>query len=62
MHLADPRFDAFLDELKTHRIRFDDRLILDGDFSAESGRADLFRQIKGVLLGDRGGVGDPRRP
>ena len=24
--------------------------------AAESGRADLFRQIKGVLLGDRGGV------
>lgn len=33
------RFKAYQDELKNHRIRFEERLVVEGDFSTESGRA-----------------------
>ena len=35
---ADQRFQAYKDELKAHKIRFDEDLIVDGDFTPESGR------------------------
>jgi len=46
---ADQRYNAFLDELKSHNIRFDTHLMLDGDFSTESGRAAVR-----TLLDERG--------
>jgi len=46
---ADQRYNAFLDELKSHQIRFDERLTADGDFSTESGRAAVR-----TLLDERG--------
>lgn len=36
---ADQRYHAFLDELKSHNLRFDAHLELEGDYSTESGRA-----------------------
>lgn len=36
---AEQRYQAFLDELKSHKLRFDKHLELAGDYSAESGRA-----------------------
>ncbi|HKG55407.1 MAG TPA: substrate-binding domain-containing protein, partial [Anaerolineales bacterium] len=36
---AEQRFQAYLDELKAHSLRFDEDLVVDGDFSPESGRA-----------------------
>ncbi|MBL0346871.1 substrate-binding domain-containing protein [Candidatus Villigracilis affinis] len=36
---ADQRFNAYLEELKIHDIRFDERLVVDGDYTTESGRA-----------------------
>jgi len=33
------RFRAYQEELKAHKIRFDSHLVVDGDFSPESGRA-----------------------
>lgn len=35
---ADLRFNAYKEELKAHGIRYDERLVLEGDFSPESGR------------------------
>jgi signal transduction histidine kinase/DNA-binding LacI/PurR family transcriptional regulator len=36
---ADQRYNAFLDELKLHNIRHDKHLVVQGDYSTESGRA-----------------------
>ena len=36
---AEQRFQAYQDELKAHNLRFDEDLVVDGDFSPESGRA-----------------------
>lgn len=36
---SEMRFKAYQDELKKHRIRFEERLVVDGDFSTESGRS-----------------------
>jgi signal transduction histidine kinase/DNA-binding LacI/PurR family transcriptional regulator len=36
---AEQRFNAYREELKAHHIRFDESLILDGDYTPESGRA-----------------------
>jgi hypothetical protein len=36
---AEQRFQAYQDELKAHQLRFDNDLIVDGDYSTESGRA-----------------------
>lgn len=36
---SDQRFNAYKDELKAHDIRFDEQLVVDGDYSPESGRA-----------------------
>lgn len=38
---ADQRYNAFLDELKSHKIHHDKHLVVQGDYSAESGRAAL---------------------
>ena len=46
---ADQRYHAFLDELKSHNIRFDNHLELEGDYSPESGRAAVR-----TLLDERG--------
>jgi len=46
---ADQRYHAFLDELKSHNIRFDSHLELEGDYSPESGRAAVR-----TLLDERG--------
>ncbi|MBL8090419.1 MAG: substrate-binding domain-containing protein [Anaerolineales bacterium] len=46
---ADQRFEAYKAELKTNDIRFDENLIIDGDFSPESGRAAVR-----TLLDERG--------
>ncbi len=35
---AEQRFQAYKDELKAHGIRFDERLVVDGDYSPETGR------------------------
>jgi len=35
---AEQRFQAYKDELKANAIRFDERLVVDGDFTPESGR------------------------
>jgi signal transduction histidine kinase/DNA-binding LacI/PurR family transcriptional regulator len=39
---AEQRFQAYKDELKAHGLRFDERLVLDGDFTSESGRDAVF--------------------
>lgn len=36
---AKQRFQAYKDELKAHNLRYDENLVVDGDFSNESGRA-----------------------
>lgn len=36
---AEQRFQAYKDELKAHTLRFDEDLVVDGDYSSESGRA-----------------------
>ena len=36
---AEQRYNAFLEELKSHNIRHDKHLVVEGDYSAESGRA-----------------------
>lgn len=46
---AEERYQAFLDELKAHNIRFDKHLELEGDYSTESGRAAVR-----TLLDERG--------
>jgi hypothetical protein len=45
---ADQRFQAYKDELKAHKIRFDEDMVVDGDFTPESGR-DAIR----ILLDER---------
>lgn len=35
---AEQRFQAYKDELKAHGLRFDEKLVVDGDFTPESGR------------------------
>lgn len=39
---AEQRFQAYKDELKAHGLPFDARLVLDGDFTPESGRTAAF--------------------
>ena len=36
---AEQRFQAYQDELQAHGIRYDERLVVDGDYTLESGRA-----------------------
>ena len=36
---AEQRFQAYQDELKAHQLRFDESLVVDGDYTPESGRA-----------------------
>jgi signal transduction histidine kinase/DNA-binding LacI/PurR family transcriptional regulator len=36
---AEQRFQAYKDELKAHELRFDEALVLNGDYTPESGRA-----------------------
>lgn len=36
---SDQRFNAYKEELKAHDIRFDERLVVEGNFTPESGRA-----------------------
>jgi DNA-binding LacI/PurR family transcriptional regulator/signal transduction histidine kinase len=36
---AEQRFQAYQDELKAHNLRFDEDLVVDGDYTPESGRA-----------------------
>ena len=36
---AEQRFQAYQDELKAHDLRFDDDLVVEGDYTPESGRA-----------------------
>ena len=45
---AEQRYHAYIEELKAHDLRFDERLVVDGDYTSESGRA----AIK-TLLEDR---------
>lgn len=35
---AEQRFQAYKDELNAHKLRFDEDMVVDGDFTAESGR------------------------
>ena len=35
---SEQRFQAYKDELKAHKVRFDEELVITGDFSQESGR------------------------
>jgi signal transduction histidine kinase/DNA-binding LacI/PurR family transcriptional regulator len=46
---SDQRLNAYMDELKNHDIRFDENLVVDGDYSPESGRAAVR-----TLLDERG--------
>ncbi len=46
---ADQRFDAYKKELQTHNIEFDDRIVVEGNYSPESGRAAVR-----TLLDERG--------
>ncbi|MEK6754050.1 MAG: substrate-binding domain-containing protein [Chloroflexota bacterium] len=46
---ADQRFHAYKEELKAHNIRLDENLILEGDYTPESGRA-----AARILLDERG--------
>jgi len=39
---AEQRFQAYKDELKAHDLRFDEDLVLNGDYTPESGRAAVF--------------------
>jgi len=45
---ANQRFQAYKDELKAHNLRFDENLVVDGDYTNESGRAAIQ-----VLLNER---------
>ena len=36
---AEQRFEGYKNELKVHNLRYDEDLVVDGDFTAESGRA-----------------------
>ena len=36
---AEQRFQAYKDELKAHSLRYEEKLVVDGDYSTESGRA-----------------------
>ncbi|HET9911246.1 MAG TPA: substrate-binding domain-containing protein, partial [Anaerolineales bacterium] len=45
---AQQRFQAYKDELKAHNLRYDENLVVDGDFTNESGRAAIR-----VLLDER---------
>jgi signal transduction histidine kinase/DNA-binding LacI/PurR family transcriptional regulator len=45
---AEQRFQAYRDELQAHDLRFDENLVVEGDFTTESGRAAVR-----VLLDDR---------
>lgn len=46
---AEQRFNAYKDELKAHNIRFEEKLVVSGDYSPESGRAAVR-----TLLDERG--------
>ncbi len=46
---SDQRFNAYKDELKAHDIRFDEHLVINGDYTPESGRAAVR-----TLLDERG--------
>ena len=46
---ADQRFNAYQEQLKAHSIRFDEKLVVEGDDTPESGRAAVR-----TLLDDRG--------
>jgi signal transduction histidine kinase len=46
---AEQRFKAYQDELKAHNIRYDEKLVVEGDFTPESGRAAIR-----TLLDERG--------
>jgi signal transduction histidine kinase/DNA-binding LacI/PurR family transcriptional regulator len=46
---ADQRFEAYQQELKAHDIDFDERIVVEGDYSPESGRAAVR-----TLLDERG--------
>jgi len=46
---ADQRFEAYKQELKAHNIDFDERIVVEGNYSPESGRAAVR-----VLLDERG--------
>ncbi len=39
---AEQRFQAYQDELKAHDLRFDENLVVHGDYTPESGRAAVF--------------------
>lgn len=45
---AEQRFQGYKDELKAHNLRFDEKLVADGDFTPDSGRDAVFK-----LFGDR---------
>jgi len=46
---AEQRFQAYQDELQAYGIRYDDRLVVDGDYTLESGRAAIH-----TLMDERG--------
>lgn len=46
---AEQRFQAYREELKTHNLRFDEKLVVEGDFTPESGR-----EAVRILLEERG--------
>ena len=45
---AEQRFQAYKDELKAHELRFDENLVVQGDYTPESGRTAIF-----TLLNER---------
>ncbi len=46
---SEERFEAYRLELKAHDLRFDEKLVVDGDYTSESGRAAVY-----TLLDERG--------
>jgi DNA-binding LacI/PurR family transcriptional regulator/signal transduction histidine kinase len=42
---AEQRFQAYKDELKAHELRYDEDLVVDGDYSQESGREAILRLL-----------------
>ncbi|MDP1715256.1 MAG: substrate-binding domain-containing protein [Anaerolineales bacterium] len=46
---ADQRFNAYQEELQAHNIRFDEKLVMEGDYTPQSGRAAVR-----TLLDERG--------
>lgn len=44
------RLAAYKDELKSHKIRVDEKLIFEGDFSAESGRGAVIHMLDNLKL------------